>query len=177
MDPKLLSNHELLARVKLLAEGERVATAALIAHLAEQYERRLYLADGCSSLFTYCTQILHLSEHAAYARIEAARVVRRFPLTLEKLADGSVNLTTINLLAAHLTAENNQELLDTAQHTSKRQVEELVARLRPQPPIPTSVRRLPTAPRRGSFRKCHGSSVRTELRSRPPSLPGANLAD
>ena len=50
-----LSNQELLARVKSLAEGERQATAALIAHLAELDERRLYLAEGCSSLFTYCT--------------------------------------------------------------------------------------------------------------------------
>ncbi|HEV8339959.1 MAG TPA: HNH endonuclease signature motif containing protein [bacterium] len=145
MDPKRLSNHELLARVKQLAEGERAATAALIAHLEELDERRLYLAEGCSSMFTYCTQILHLSEHAAYRRIEAARVVRRFPTVRERFEDGSVNLTTVSLLAAHLTPENHQELLDMAWHKSKRQVEELVARLRPQPPVPTSIRRLPTA--------------------------------
>jgi hypothetical protein len=90
-------------------------------------------------------QILHLSEHAAYGRIEAARLVRRFPIVLERLEDGSVNLTTVSLLAAHLTAENHQELLDRARHRSKRQVEEFVAGLRPQPPVPTSVRRLPTA--------------------------------
>ncbi|MBI3975693.1 MAG: hypothetical protein HY334_04805, partial [Armatimonadetes bacterium] len=152
MDPKMLSavgqlsNQELLAQVKHLAQHERKATAALVAHLAELDERRLYLAEGCSSLFTYCTQVLHLSEHAAYARIEAARVVRRFPGLLDRLEDGSVNLTTVGLLAAHLTGENPQELLDMARHKSKRQVEELVARLRPQPPVPSSVRRLPTAP-------------------------------
>ncbi|MBI2246717.1 MAG: hypothetical protein HYU65_02075 [Armatimonadetes bacterium] len=67
-----LSNHELLARVKHLAEREREATASLIAHLAELDERRLYLAEGCSSLFTYCTQVLHLSEHAAYGRMLAS---------------------------------------------------------------------------------------------------------
>jgi hypothetical protein len=139
-----LSNHQLLARVKSLAQGERQATTALIAHLAELEERRLYLAEGCSSLFTYCTQVLHLSEHAAYGRIEAARVVRRFPILLERLEDGSVNLTTVGLLASHLTPENHRELLDMARHKSKRQVEEVVARLRPQPPIPASVRRLPT---------------------------------
>lgn len=71
-----LSNTELLAQVKHLAEREREATATLIAHLTELDERRLYLDEGCSSLFTYCTQILHLSEHAAYGRIVAARAVR-----------------------------------------------------------------------------------------------------
>jgi hypothetical protein len=142
-----LSNQELVARVKHLAEREREATASLIAHLAELDERRLYLAEGCSSLFTYCTQLLHLSEHAAYGRIEAARAVRRFPVILEMLGEGSVTLTTVGLLASHLTPENHRALLDTARHTSKRQVEALVARLRPQPAVPSSVRRLPTAGR------------------------------
>jgi hypothetical protein len=140
-----LSNPELLARVTHLARREREATAALIAHLAELDKRRAYLAEGCSSLFTYCTQVLHLSEHAAYGRIEAARAARRFPVLLERLAEGSVTLTTVGLLAAHLTPENHRELLDLARHKGKRQVEELVARLRPQPSVPSSVRRLPTA--------------------------------
>ncbi len=140
-----LSDPELLARVTQLAAREREATAALIAHLAELDARRLYLAEGCSSLFTYCTQVLHLSEHAAYGRIEAARAARRFPVILERLAEGSVTLTTVGLLASHLTPETHRDLLERARHKSKRQVEELVARLRPQPPVPSSVRRLPTA--------------------------------
>ncbi len=150
MNPNLLSSvarlssHELLARVKHLAAHEREATASLIAHLAEFDRRRLYLAEGCSSLFTYCTQVLHLSEHAAYGRIEAARVARRFPATLERLVEGSVNLTTVGLLAAHLTPENHLDVLDAARHKRRRQVEELVAGLRPQPLVPASVRKLPT---------------------------------
>ncbi len=140
-----LSNQELLARVTQLARCEREATASLVAHLADLDARRLYLAEGCSSLFTYCTQVLHLSEHAAYGRIEAARAVRRFPVILEKLGEGSVTLTTVGLLASHLTPENHRDLLNMARHQSKRQVEALVARLRPLPPVPASVRRLPTA--------------------------------
>jgi hypothetical protein len=138
-----LSNAELLAQVTRLAAREREATAALVAHLAELDARRLYLAEGCSSLFTYCTQVLHLSEHAAYGRIEAARVARRYPLVLERLAEGAVTLTTVALLAPHLTLENHRELLEEARHQSKREVEALVARLRPQPPVPASVRKLP----------------------------------
>src|SRR4030067_2517459 len=74
-----LSDDALLAQVKQLAAREREATVALIAHLAELDTRRLDLAEGCSSLFTYCTQVLHLSEHAAYGRIEAARAAREDP--------------------------------------------------------------------------------------------------
>ena len=56
-----LSDAALLARVTALAERERQATAELIASLAELDARRLYLGAGYSSLFTYCTHVLHLS--------------------------------------------------------------------------------------------------------------------
>jgi hypothetical protein len=149
MDAKILSsvaqltNAELLARVKHFAECERSTTATLIAHLSELDKRRLYLAEGCSSLFTYCTQILCLSEHAAYGRIEAARIVQRFPVILEMLEKGSLNLTTVCLLATHLTDKNHREVLEQARHKSKRQVEELLARLHPQAAVPSTIRKLP----------------------------------
>ena len=140
-----LSNDELLVEVRRLAAHERQATTHLISSLAELDVRRLYLGQGCSSLFTYCTQVLRLSEHAAYGRIEAARIARRFPVVLELLADGSVTLTAVGLLAPHLTPENHRELLDSARHKSKRDVEHLVTSLRPLPPMPSIVRKLPTA--------------------------------
>src|SRR6476660_821101 len=86
-----LSDGELVAEVTRLAGCERHATARLVAALAELDTRRLYLGQGCSSMFTYCTQVLHLAEHAAYGRIEAARVARRFPVVFELLANGSIN--------------------------------------------------------------------------------------
>ena len=76
------SDTQLFEEVRTLSHRERQATARLIACLAEVDARRLYRGEGCSSLFTYCTQILHLSEHAAYMRIEAARAARRFPVIL-----------------------------------------------------------------------------------------------
>ena len=138
-----LSDAELLAAVKSLAANERHATAQLVAHLAEMDARRLYLAEGGSSLFTYCTEILHLSEHAAYGRIEAARAARKFPAILEAVANGALHLTAVNLLAPHLTTDNVHRVIAEAAHKTKREVEELVAALHPQPPVPTSVRKLP----------------------------------
>lgn len=55
-----------------------------------------------------------------------------------------MNLTTVGLLASHLTNENYREVLEAARHKSKRQVEELVARLHPRPDFPSSIRKLPT---------------------------------
>ena len=140
--PKL-SNSEVIAEVLRLAAAERKATAQLVAALAELDARRLYLGEGCASLFTYCTTVLHLSEHAAYSRIEAARVGRRFPVIFHLLISGDVTLTNVGLLARVLTEENHREVLIRATHKSKRRVEELVAELCPRPDVPTSVRRLP----------------------------------
>ena len=90
-----ISDDQLLVDLKAAASHERAATAHLIALLAEMDRRRLYLAQGYSSLFVYCTQCLRLSEHASYGRIEAARASSRFPTRLGLLADGSVTLTTV----------------------------------------------------------------------------------
>ena len=138
-----LSDDQLLNALKAAAVVEREATVSLIALLAEVDARRLYLGQGFSSLFVYCTQCLHLSEHAAYGRIEAARIARRFPLVLELLADGSITLTTVSLLASHLTSATHQRLLDAARHKSKREVEQQIAALRPEPDVPSAVRKLP----------------------------------
>jgi hypothetical protein len=102
---KQLSDTDLLVKARTLAAIERRATAQLIAALAELDARRLYLPQGCRSMFTYCTEILYLSEYAAYARIEAARAARRFPGILRLLEDGALTLTTVGLLATHLTED------------------------------------------------------------------------
>jgi 5-methylcytosine-specific restriction endonuclease McrA len=138
-----LSDKDLLIEVHRLAGCERDATARLVAALCELDARRLYLAEGCSSLFTYCTQVLHLSEHAAYGRIEAARAAQTFPIILELLADGSLHVTAVALLRSHLTMGNHRDVLASARHKSKRQIEEIVAAMRPRPAVPASVRKLP----------------------------------
>ncbi len=139
-----LADPELIAEVNRLAASERQATSRLVSALAEFDARRLYLGQGCSSMFAYCTRVLHLAEHAAYNRIEAARAARRFPAILMMLADGRLNLSAVRLLAPHLMDGNHVEVLREASHKSKREVEEIVARLRPKPDTPSSIRKLPT---------------------------------
>jgi hypothetical protein len=60
-----VSDSELLDELKRLAARERDATVHVIAALMEVEARRLHLAEGCPSLFAYCTDVLHFSEHAA----------------------------------------------------------------------------------------------------------------
>jgi hypothetical protein len=138
-----LSDNALLIEVKRLAHDEREATARLIAALAEVDARRLFLGEGWRSLFAYCTDVLHLSEHAAYGRIEAARAARRFPIVLELLASGSLTLTAVTLLAPHVTNENHRAVFESARYKSKREVELIIAALAPRPDVPPTIRKLP----------------------------------
>src|SRR5688572_2836899 len=138
-----MSDRELLERTVLVAGDERHVTADLLALIGECDTRRLYLGEGCSSLFTYCTQVLHFSEHAAYHRIEGARAARQFPVILELIAQGSVTLTTVALLRPHLTLDNHSELLAAARHRTKREVEHQIACLAPRPDANALIRRLP----------------------------------
>src|SRR5688500_7953162 len=118
-----LSDRDLLARIERAADDERHATAHLIALLMELDCRKLYLGEGFSSMFTFCTGALYYSEHAAYNRIEAARTARRFPIVLESIAEGAITLASVRLLAPHLTPDNHRDVLARARHMSKREVE------------------------------------------------------
>jgi len=138
-----LSDDELVERVNDLAACERRASVALIRSLVEFDRRRLYLREGCCSLFGYCTQVLHLSEGSAYNRIETARAAQRYPKVLEALERGDVTLTAVRLLAPHLTPANHGEVLAAARHRSKQGIQELIASLNPRPAVATIIRRVP----------------------------------
>ena len=139
-----MSNRDLLERVREAVGRERAATARLVALLMELDTRRLYLGEGYSSLFTYCTQALSYSEHAAYNRIETARAARRFPTILGLIESGDVTLTAVRMLAPHLSEVNHRDVLERSRHKSKREIELLIATLHPCPDTPSIVRKLPT---------------------------------
>lgn len=138
-----LSDRDLVGTVKRALGRERGATAAILSHLGEIERRNLYLASGFASMFLYCTMSLNYSEHSAYNRIAAARAARRFPRILYLIANGQLHLTAVKLLAPLLTEENHEELLASARNCSRREVEDLVARLRPRSAAIQLIRRLP----------------------------------
>jgi hypothetical protein len=143
-----LSDQDLLSRIAALAGKEREASVELVAHLAELDTRSsLYAAHGHGSLFTYCTEVLLLSEDAACNRIYAARACRRFPVILDALASGALSLTSVRMLSPHLTLENHETVLARASGRSRREIEALVAEMAPRPDVPSSVRKLPEVAR------------------------------
>jgi 5-methylcytosine-specific restriction endonuclease McrA len=141
-----LSSSDLLSATRELAQKSCGVEAELIVHLGEIDERKLYLDFAFSSMFAFCMGELGFSEGVAYNRIFVARAARHMPVIVDALRAGRVHLAGLRLLAPHLTTENQEKVLTEAAGKSKREIEELVARLSPQPAAPTLVRKLPGRP-------------------------------
>jgi hypothetical protein len=138
-----LSDGVLLRDLAVLVSRDRAITAALLAHLAEVDERKLYVPAGYSSMYGYCVQELHFSEDSAYKRIRAARTARRFPAVFAAVADGRLNLNAIVLLAPHLTGETAGDLLVAAAGKTRPEIELLLAQRFPQPDLSTGIEAIP----------------------------------
>lgn len=164
-----LTDRELHHRVVAAAARERAVTAKLITLLAEFDRRQLYLAEGYNSLFAFCTEALHFSEPAAYNRIQAARAARKWPSVVAHLRGGYISLGALGILAPHLTDANCDDFLAEARHRSKRDVERIVARVRPRPDAPSIIRRLSSVAHTAS----HAIETTGSLIAHPLVPPGA----
>ena len=139
-----LSNEDLDSSAQELAVREKQDAARLIAHIAEIGERGYHLELGYKNLFEYCIERLNLSEGSVYRRTQVAGVCVRFPQILEALSGGRLHLTGASLIAPHLTEDNVERLIGTAQGKTKRQVEAFLVSLAPKETFAPSVRKQPS---------------------------------
>ena len=89
-------------------------------------------------------------------------------MVLDLLASGSVNLTTLRLLAPFLTEENHAAVLAEAAGKSKRETEAIVARLAPLPDVPAFLRKLPVS---ASWARAAAPSAAPDAPSPAPACP------
>jgi len=119
-----VTNHELESRLSDLTTRERHITAEIVTLIRVADQRRLYLERGFSSLFEWLVQSFSYSHSAAYRRVQAARLQKDIPDLADKIAAGSVNLTT---LAQLQTAVKNHER--AGEKVSPAQKEELITKI------------------------------------------------
>lgn len=158
------TDDHLVAEMPRLAQNERASAADFVDGLAEFDARKLYLGLGFASIYSYCAARLHLTDGAAYRRIETARVSKRFPLVLEMLRDARLSLGTAALIGPKLTPANAEELLEEAAFKSKREIELILAKRNPRPAVPSVVRKLPERP-----------AVSLSVKSEEPAMSLADL--
>lgn len=126
-----LNDDELQSQLDALVRRDRRNTALIVAHLSEIDARKLYLERGCGSMIDYGQRVLGFSESAAYRRLTAARLVRRFPVLLDRIEEGAFHLTALTILGPHLDEDNVERLVTAASGKSRLELEALVAPLRP----------------------------------------------
>jgi hypothetical protein len=134
-----LTDDDLLAGTRRLVCQSNRMLAALLAHLAEVETRGIHRKRACASLYTYCIYELRMSEDAAYRRVAAARLVKRFPAIFGSVQRGELHLTALLLLAPHLTEANVSEVLARAKFRTKKEIVKLVRLLSPLPDVPSRI--------------------------------------
>jgi hypothetical protein len=165
---KALGVETLEDQVQRLARRGRRDNAALIARLVVLEDLGVHLERGCSSMFVYCMRILNFSAGEAYNRMAAVHAARRFPIILRMLACGDLHMTAVRLLGPRLTPENHMDVLAEARHRTQPEIEQIVARLRPLPPVPERVRKIPARPK--------AAPALLEVAAAPPRMEMARVA-
>ena len=106
MDLSKFSDDELLMRLDRLVRSERKITHVILWHINEVDARRLYAVKGYGSLAKFLIRYHGYCEDGAYARIRAAKLLRKNPEIAEKLEEGSLNLTQLNHVQRCLNEES-----------------------------------------------------------------------
>jgi hypothetical protein len=140
------SAHDLDLRLADLVRSERHLVVQFVIELAGFAKRELYRELGYTSLFWYCVRQLGLSKSSAFRRSEVARLIARFPLIADRLAQGRLSIRALVELREVLTEENHAVLLARADGMSQEEAQLLAVEYSPKP-IPRDVlRALPMAP-------------------------------
>src|SRR5215471_17089041 len=134
-----LSDDAVIRELKESVAHDCSHTARQVELIAEVRHRRLYAGAGYPSMYKYCLGELHLSEDAAWKRLQVAGAAHECPGVLAALAEGRVHLSGLTLLAAHLTPGNVDGLLVGATHKSKREIERLLAERFPKADLQAQV--------------------------------------
>src|SRR4051812_24968894 len=167
----VMNDDDLLACTREIVRKSCATEAELLLHLAEIDERKLYAERAFPSMHVFCVKELGFSEGAAYNRIGVARAARRWPAVLEALGSGTVHLAGLRVLVPHLSDENHESILAEASGKSKREIEEIAARLSPRPPVPDLMRKLPSRPAATLFEAEAPSTAVTASTGRAAAIP------
>ncbi len=108
MQPRNVSDEQLIFDLKKLVQKERTLIAQILEYLREVEHRKLYLARGYSSMFAFCTECLGYSEPEAQIRIQAMRLSRDVPEIQSQIASGELSLSVAALAQSAFRNENGR---------------------------------------------------------------------
>ena len=107
-----LPDEAITGRLREIGTHERRLLVETLRHLAELERRNAILAMGYPSSFAFCSEFLGYSNGSAFRRTKAARLLARFPVVADYLADGRLTLRKLVELREVLDEGNVVALLD-----------------------------------------------------------------
>ena len=146
-----LTDQELIGNLKKLITQEREVLSEILKHLKEVHDRKIHLALGYSTLFSYLTEGLGYAEASAYRRIQSMRLIQAVPEVEAKLESGDMSLTVASQLQSFFqnedkrrktegqklfSREDKRVLVEQLQGTSARECELKLAQLSPESALP-----------------------------------------
>jgi hypothetical protein len=130
-ESKSIAALELHTRALEVSTRYKRAEAELLEVLDQVDRKRVFLQFGASSLYSYCVEILKLSESVTYNLIAVMRKSREIPELREQSMQGTITLSNARRVAAVLTPENKNEWLTRAATLSARQLEREISKVLP----------------------------------------------
>ena len=112
MNLKHQLSKNILENLNRLVREERRITTEILWHLREVEERKIFVGEGYTSLFSYSVEGLKYSESAAYRRILAMRALRQIPELGAALEDGLLSLATVCLVQKHFSDQAKLKKLE-----------------------------------------------------------------
>jgi 5-methylcytosine-specific restriction endonuclease McrA len=107
---------------------DRQSVAMFLVYLGEFDAQQLYLPDAYPSMYAYCRGAMGLAHDAATRRIHAARYARRFPVLIDAIADGRIELSAVGLLGPHMNEGNAAALVELAAGKSCVEIRQVLER-------------------------------------------------
>jgi 5-methylcytosine-specific restriction endonuclease McrA len=107
-DLSKLSDKDLLKSLAKAVDGEIDQTTLVLRHLILIEERKLH-ARNHDSLFAFLTEKYRYSANAAQRRIDAARMLREFPLLEPKIQSRAHSLTNLSLVRSLFRQEKKRK--------------------------------------------------------------------
>jgi 5-methylcytosine-specific restriction endonuclease McrA len=105
--------------------------ARLIDRLQEVDAQRVYEHLGVTSLFSYCVEVLKLSEDRAYALIRVARKAVEVPELKVAVSQGELSVAAAKRIAAVITPRNKSEWIEKAKELKQRDLDKAIAEVAP----------------------------------------------
>ena len=133
-----LADHVLDQNLATSVTQADVATATLLADLAESDIRQRHLPLGYPTMTMYCMHRFGMSEEVAFKRLRVARTAHRFPAVYHSIAKGELSLSAVLLLAPQLTDESVGDLLAAAAHRTSAEIRALLAERSAPPELPAA---------------------------------------